>query len=472
MKIHENKFLERISRSFNEFILSKKVTYNGKDFFTYNPKTDSFEVIRPYTNGQTKLRDSQGNLCYISTLQFLVNNPGPYNLKQLVQLMYDKEIHKYYGWTHGFWNRETITLYFDLLKENGEPLHETYIRDNHTPFYKAIRSAYKHEKQRYKKFLLEMGEDPEEISRRKDIDFFLQQGMDAEYKIVKLLQDIQAPFLYFQRFSKIQPDLYRRDTNEAIDIKRSIKTAIKKETEIYTKYFDTVTVIYLLGSRQIEDQHSHVRRLSIFPWIQEQDFFQKLSDYEKFQTLQALEEIAESVSEKNAEADRLDSYRNLVNQIIELDQQGYNNKEIEGSLGISYKYVNMILNGKALKEYSGSYSDVYKLKMKVKEDAREETKVLVKQYKSRDNLSSKEISALLNISVDMVNFHLRNANLDSKTIREKRNNNIIDLLNQNTSHSTLTNKLNWILNELKNEYPELRLSTLKNFYYSRYVKKI
>ncbi len=467
-KEETNKYLERINRFYREYIQNALIIQKGECFYYLDPKTTKYEQLRIYKSGQTKLKDSTGLALYTSHIRFMLNNPGPYSLEQLVLLMFNKEFNKYFGWVEGFWNERTRVMYFNLLLQNEVSLHEHFIKDNHTRFYKSIQNSYQ-VKQKYRSFLIDMGQDPDEINARDSINFFLQQGLNIEVAIVNILKEIGAPFEYFKNFNCGNPDIFRKETNEVTDIKRSIKTKIDKEILKYSKEFEFVTVIYLLGSRQTDKIIQGVRKVSVFRWIREQDFFKSLGDNLQGMVLNSLETLAETISTRNAIADRKDYHKKLVEQIISFEKKGLNNPEIAKEIGtISYKYVNMILLGKALKEYSGDYPEVYKVKVQQKKENLELEKNEVLRLALEKKLTTIEIADSIGISADMVKYYLRQAGLNSKVNIEKRNAAITDLLNSKTDLGTKENKFYWIIDCLKDDFPHLKFGAIKNFYYQYY----
>jgi hypothetical protein len=70
----------------------------------------------------------------------------------------------------------------------------------------------------------------------------------------------------------------------------------------------------------------------------------------------------------------------------------------------------------------------------------------------------------------MVNYHLRNLGLNEKVVLEKRNKRLIELLSLPTDHNSLKQKFEWILEQLKNDYPNLKIGAVKFFYYNTYKK--
>ncbi|GAB6456329.1 hypothetical protein bcgnr5390_11870 [Bacillus luti] len=465
-----NKYLERINRLYEEIIVPNRVKFEEDKWFKRDTQTNGWVELKVYENGQVSLTHSKGTATYISHLSFLINNPGPYTLEQLVDYMYKGEFHNYYGWIEGFWDKETLLMYFQKLKESAEPLYEVYIRDNHSPFYKATRRFYKCEKS-YRSFLQDMGENPDELSGVSFIDKFRQEGRDIEFDIVKILKTLNAPYEYSLRFpSGITPDLYNRESHTAIDIKRSIKTNIDKEINKYNQEFNEVTVIYLLGSRESVTHQDGVRKMSIYKWIRSQPFFIKASEKKQEKIIRDLDSIVKNIDEGQYNSDIHDYHKMLVEQIIQYDQDGLNNPQIAEKVGVSYKYVNLILLGKALTEYSGDYPLKYKEKQKKikkdKETKKDKTIELFHQGYSND-----EIAEQLNTSTDMVKFHRRNANLNEMEIQNTRNTKIHSMLDTYTNHETLNDKFHWIVNTLKEDYPKISVGVIKSYYQAHYKPK-
>ncbi|MCR6462293.1 hypothetical protein PDJ82_07410 [Bacillus cereus group sp. TH43LC] len=465
-----NKYLERINRLYEEIIVPNRVKFESDKWFKRDTQTNDWVELRVYENGQVSLSHTKGTATYISHLSFLINNPGPYTLEQLVDYMYKGEFHNYYGWIEGFWDKETLLMYFQKLKENAEPLYEVYIRDNHTPFYKATKRLYKC-KQSYRSFLQDMGENPDEVSGVSLIDKFIQEGKYIELEIVKILRRLKAPYEYFSSFpSGITPDLYNRELHTVIDIKRSIKTNIGKETKIYSQEFNEVTVIYLLGSRELVTHQDGVRKMSIYKWIRSQPFFIKESEKKQEKIIRELDSIVKNIDEGQYNSDIHDYHKMLVEQIIQYDKDGLNNPQIGEKVGVSYKYVNLILLGKALTEYSGDYPLKYKEKQKKinKEKETKKDKTIELYHKG---FSNDEIAEQLNTSTDMVKFHRRNANLNEMEILNTRNARIHAMLTTFTNHETLNDKFHWIVNSLKEDYPKISVGVIKNYHHSHFKPK-
>ncbi|MFY2253195.1 hypothetical protein ACOSZH_25190 [Priestia megaterium] len=465
--MENNKFLEKINRIYNEFFATEKIKYEEENFYVRNNTTSSWELLTPYGTGQTKLRDSSKNLIYVSTLRFLTNNKGPFNLDSLVMLVYNRELHKYYGWLQGFWSKYTLRMYFDLLKTFEEPLHEHYIKNHHNSFYKAIRKQYSDTKQKYQKFLIDMGENPEVINGRKNIDIFLQQGTFIEHGIVDLLKSLDAPFNYFRPFSFGTPDIYIPDVNEVVDIKRHIKTKIKKEADNYAQHFNKVTVIYLLGSRELDVYRDNVRKLSVFKWLREQNFFKSSPPRVQDKALDTLEKLAESINMGSAIADRKDYHRKLVEEIIKLDKEGLNNVEIAAKVLVSSKYINMILVGRTLKEYIGDYAGIYLERRNNEQKEEEELFRKVIYFKKELKVNNREIADELQIPINKVSRILRKSGMSETSLLAERDEKIKLLFNQTTDHKTKDAKMNWVLESLKIEYPQLTFSRVKGIVYKK-----
>jgi hypothetical protein len=371
----------------------------------------------------------------------------------IVQLAFDGELHKFFGWIKGLWTDETRRLYFYLLKESGQPLNEHYVKDFHNPFYRSVSNAYDG-KQKYRQFLLDMGEDPEEVSGIKNVSHFAAQGRHIESEILKQLKKVPNPYItgYRSKDNKAHPDLYNPTTNEAVDIKRHIGTNINKEIEVYQKNFSSVTVLFLIGSRSLDTNKSGVRKISVFKWINEQKFFTDLNPSIQKEIINGLENIVEKVDLKLAVQDRNDFHKKLVNQIIELDKQGYNSPQIADKVGFTYKYINLILNGKSLKEYSGDYPNIYKARrIEEKKIKKKVTELTLAGQKV------KEIAEQLDLRVDMVRYYLKKQGLNEKVVMEKRNKLLLELFSAESDHCSLSEKFKWIVDQLKNEYPNISL---------------
>ncbi|MGJ7912618.1 LuxR C-terminal-related transcriptional regulator [Neobacillus sp. LXY-1] len=465
----KNKYLERINRLYKDIIVPNRVKFEQGKWYKRNENNNDWVELIVYKSGQVSLSHSKGTATYTSHLSFLLNTTGPYTLEQLVDYMYNGVFHKFYGWVEGFWDKQTLSIYFEKLKENNEPLYEVSIKTNHVPFYKATRRLYKCE-QSYRTFLSEMGENPDEVSGSFLVDKYLQEGRGIEHKITTCLKQLHAPYEYFVRFpSGATPDIYDRVNHSVIDIKRSIKTSIDKEINVYKEEFNNVTVIYLLGSRELIKNENGVKKLSFYKWLSFQGFFRDLTELKQERVLREIDKIVKSIDEGQFNSDLHDYHRTLVREIIEYDKKGLNNPQISERVGISYKYVNRILQGKVLQEYSGDYPKIYKEKQlsnkKKKTDIKDEAIQLFYQ-----GLSNKEISDELNISKDMVNYYLRNAELNSKALINKRNEKIHNLLKTYTTHETLNEKFSWIADALKQEYPSITQSIIDNYYYSHFVR--
>ncbi|EEK75674.1 LuxR C-terminal-related transcriptional regulator [Bacillus cereus] len=465
-----NKYLERINRLYEEIIVPNRVKFEGDKWFKRDTQTNDWVELRIYKQGQVSLSHSKGTATYISHLSFLVNNWGPYTLEQLVDYMYKGVFHNYYGWVEGFWDKETLLMYFQRLKENAEPLYEVYIRDNHSPFYKATKRLYKCERS-YRSFLQDMGENPDEVSGVSFIDKFRQEGKYIELEIVKILRRLNAPYEFFLSFpSGIIPDLYNRELHAVIDIKRSIKTNIDKEIKIYSQEFNEVTVIYLLGSRELVTYQDGVRKMSIYKWIRSQSFFAKLSEKKQERILRELDSIVKNIDEGQYNSDIHDYHKTLVEQIIQYDKDGLNNPQIEEKVGVSYKYVNLILRGEALKEYSGDYHVKYKKKQKkIKKDKETKKDKTIELF--HQGFSNDEIAEQLDTSTDMVKYHRRNAKLNKMELLNIRNAKIHAMLDTFTNHETLNDKFHWIVNSLKQDYPKISVSVIKNYHHSHFIPK-
>jgi transcriptional regulator with XRE-family HTH domain/predicted transcriptional regulator len=465
-----NKYLERINRLYREIIVPNRVKFEENKWFKRDTKTNEWVELKVYKQGQVSLSHSKGTATYVSHLSFLLNNPGPYTLEQLVDYMYTGEFHKYYGWVEGFWGKETLLMYFQKLKENNEPLYEVYIRDHHNAFYKAIRRFYKCRRS-FHAFLLDMGENPDEVSGDSFIDKFRREGKHIEFDIVRILKKLQAPYEYFVRFpSGVTPDLYNRESHDAIDIKRSIKTNIDKEIKIYCEEFNEVTVIYLLGSRELVTYQDGVKKMSIYRWIRSQSFFKNLSEKKQQGILRELDNIVKSIDEGQYNSDVHDYHKMLVEQIIQYDKDGLSNPQIAEKVGVSYKYVNRILRGKALQEYSGDYPTKYKEKQKgVARDKEIKKNKIIELF--LQGVPNAKIAEQLDISIDMVRYHLRNAGLNQKELINRRNEKIHAMLNTFTNHETLSDKFQWIANSLKQDYPEISVGVIDNYYYSHFIRK-
>lgn len=308
-----------------------------------------------------------------------------------------------------------------------------------------------------------MEEDPDEVSGMKNVAHFLAEGRHVESEIIKQLQKVSTPFIpnYRSPDNKAHPDLYNPLTNEAIDIKRHIGSSIKKEIDKYQQYFSSVTVLFLMGSHSVDINKSGVRKVSIFKWIQEQNFFMKLDKNLQEDLLGGLEQIAERVNVNLAEQDRNDFHKELVEQIIELDKKGYNCPQIAKEVGFSDQYVHRILTGLSLSAYSGDYSEVYKANKLEDKKLPEKIKALTLM-----GVKVKDIAKQFEMSVDMVRYHLRKQELNEKVIINQRNERLIELFSFESGHRTLTEKFKWIVSYLKNDYPHLTFRAVKNYYYS------
>lgn len=464
-----NKYLERINRLYEDIIVPDRVKFEHNKWYKRNEKTNTWIELKVYENGQVSLSHSKSTVTYISHLGFLLNTTGPYTLEQLVDYMYEGVFHQYYGWVEGFWDKETLFMYFQKLKEHNEPLYEVAIKNNHGPFYKATRRLYKCE-QSYRAFISDMGEDPDEVNGSSLVDRYLQEGRGIESNIVKQLKKMQAPYEYFVRFpSGATPDIYHRETHNVIDIKRSVRTSIDKELNVYKAEFDDVTVIYLLGSRELVTHEHGVKKLSIYKWLRLQSFFRALPEKEQERILKELDRIVASIDEGQFNSDVHDYHRMLVQQIIEYDKEGLNNPQIAEKTGLSYKYVNRILQGQSLQEYSGDYPNIYKEKQqRITEGKTAVKKQVIELF--HQGITNKEISKELNISKDMVNYYLTNEGLNQKALLSKRNEKIHALLNTFTAHETLQEKFQWIADTLKEEYPAITPNVIDNYYYGYFIQ--
>lgn len=465
-----NKFLERINRLHSEIIVANKVRYINGTWEKLNTKTQEWEQLRIYKGGQVSLSHSRGTSTYLSHLNFMRENPGPYSLESLIDCMYRGEFHKYYGWVEGFWDQQTLLMYYEKLKSNDEPLHESYIKDHHTAFYKTTRRIFKGQ-QSYRRFLESVGENPDEISGNKLIEKFLKEGKYIEHEIVKILKSLDAPFEYFCRFpSGMIPDLYDKESQRIVDIKRSIKSEIHKEISKYTREFDEVEVIYLLGSREIEFEIDGLKKMSIYKWLPQQPCFKNASVHVQKKTLLRLDALVKGIDENQYEFDLNEYHYKLVQRIIELDRLGMDNVQIAGEVNVSYKYVNQILLGKALKEYSLDYSLEYMRKQNMKMERREKRKNEA-IHLNQLGYSNIEISNQLGMSTDMIKYHLRNNGLNESAKVKKRNEEIHKLLLSNTNHTLLSEKFKWVVGQLKEKYPQISKSIVKAYYYSSDLEK-
>ncbi len=426
--------------------------------------------MRIYKDGQVGITHTNGTSITLSHLKFLMDYPGPYTLSQLVDFMYEGIFHKYYGWIGGFWDEITLKMYFEKLKQKSEPLYESYIKEKHLAFNKATQRLHKG-RHSYRSFLLDMGENPDLISRNMYIGTFLKQGKEIEFDIIRILIKFNAPFEYSKRFrSGSIPDLYDSHSHTAIDIKRSIKTEIEKEIIKYKHEFDAVTVIYLLGSREMITVKQGIRKMSIYKWLSLQSFFIKLELEKQNEIIGELDRIVKSIDENQYNSDIHEYHKMLVEQIIAYDKQGLDNPTIAQKVNVSYKYVNMILLGKALAEYSGSYPLKYKKKQEQKKQNHQKTtEKLIELF--HEGKSSKKIAKDLNMSTNMVNYHLRNMNLNQKQVIKLRNNKIHEMLSSFTDHQVLSEKFKWVVDSLVDEHPEITLSIVKGYYYSKFGDK-
>ncbi|WP_460151444.1 hypothetical protein [Priestia megaterium] len=78
----------------------------------------------------------------------------------------------------------------------------------------------------------------------------------------------------------------------------------------------------------------------------------------------------------------------------------------------------------------------------------------------------KKVAEQLGMRIDMVRHPLRNQELNEKFIIGKRNERLVELFSFKSSHRTLADKFNRIVEQLKNEYPHLTFGAVKNYYYS------
>lgn len=460
----------RINQLHIDLIETKRVKCDDGKWFKRQSINNKWIEMKIYKGGQVGITHTNGTGISLSHLKFLMDYPGPYTLSQLVSFMYEGIFHKYYGWIEGFWDEITLTMYFDKLKQQSEPLYESYIRDHHLAFYKATQRLYKG-RYSYRSFLISVGENPDLISRNTEIGVFLKQGKEIEFDIVKILSKVDAPFEYFKRFSNgCTPDLYNSKVHIAIDIKRSIKTEIDKEVLKYKNEFDAVTVIYLLGSRETITVKHGIRKMSIYKWLGLQPFFKKLEVEKQTEIISELDLIVKSIDENQYNSDIHEYHKMLVEQIIAYDKQGMDNPTIAQKVNISYKYVNVILLGKALAEYSGTYPLEYKLRQKQKKQNYQETIMNLIEL-SHEGKPSIEIANQLNMSINMVNYHLRNLGLNQSANMKIRNNKIHELLSSYTDHEILSEKFEWIVDSLIHEHPDITFSIVKGYYYSKFDGK-
>ncbi|PEJ37513.1 hypothetical protein CN689_01025 [Peribacillus butanolivorans] len=466
--MEENEFLKRINVLYNELIIQDRLKFDGLNYFVKNRQTGKWALAKVLKGDVISAPTSRGTSCPLSNVRFMLENPGPYTLEMLVQLAYEGKLYIYFGWVKGLWTKETRKLYFRLLKESNQPINEHYVKDNHNPFYRSVSKAYSG-KQKYRQFLLEMEEDPDEVSGMKNLSVFLNEGRHIESEIINQLKKISAPFEYGTRLinNTIIPDLYNPLTNEVIDIKRHIKTGIRKEIETYKSHFPNVTVLFLLGSRTMEINKLGVRKISIFKWIEEQEFFKNLSIEIQTDILNGFENIVERISLKLAVQDRVDYHKKLVEQIIEYDKLGFNNPQISEKVGITYKYVHSILNGRSLSEYTGNYPEIYKTRQALNKKRRNKELPEKVRILTLGGMKVREVSKRIGISTDMVKYHLHTQDLNEKVIMENRNKRLVELFSTETNHGTLKEKFNWIVLELINEYPHLTFGAVKAYYYSK-----
>lgn len=438
---------------------------DGDDPYVRRKNSNEWIKAKVYNGDNISCPTSLRTSLPLANTRFMFAHPGPYTIDKLVQLAFDGELLKFYGNVRGFWTEQTREMYLKLLLKHNITLSEHFIKDTHTAFYKSIQKAYKGSR-KYRQFLLEMGVDPDEVSGMKNVGKFLNEGRHIEVKIIEMLEELSAPLEYGHRVDNLIPDLYDPHKNEAIDIKRHIKTGIKKEVEKYIDAFSKVTVIHLIGSRTTESNNAGIRRVSIFKWIREQEFFLSLEDKQQDTTIKCLDNLVADINKKQAEQDRMDFHRKLVERIIELDKAGYNNREISEEVGFTYKYINRILVGKSLREYSGDYPDIYNARQE--EDKRNASKVIpnvVKEF-TLGGMKVRDISTKLGISRDMVKYHLANLGLNEKVILKKRNDRLIKYFNTTTEHKNLKEKFTWIVEQLIDDYPHIKFGAVKTFYYS------
>jgi hypothetical protein len=462
----KNNFLERINVYSIELILTNRIKMDGDKFYVRGKNSEEWRKANVYSGDNVSCPTSLRTSLPLANARFMLAHPGPYTIEKLVQLAYDGELLKFYGHVRGFWTDQTRKMYFKLLLKNNVTLHEHSIKDTHTAFYKSIQKAYTG-KRKYYQFLLDMGADPNEISGLKNVGKFMNEGRHIEAKIIELLEELSAPFKYGHRvLDNLIPDLYNPQTHEAIDIKRHIKTGIRKEEEKYIVAFSKVTVIHLIGSRTKESNSAGIRRLSIFKWIREQKFFLSLKEKQQDSIIKRLDTLVADINKKQAEQDRIDFHRKLVERIIELDKAGYINKEIAKDVGFTYKYINRILVGNALREYSGNYPDIYKSRQEGKKRNSNEVIPAAVKKLTLGGMKVKDISSELGISTVMIKYHLANQGLNEKVILEKRNKRLIEYFNTVTGHETLRKKFEWIVEQLIDDYPHLKFGAVKTFYYS------
>lgn len=182
--------------------------------------------------------------------------------------------------------------------------------------------------------------------------------------------------------------------------------------------------------------------MSIYRWIRSQSFFMQLSEKKQEKILRDLDSIVESIDEGQFNSDIHEYHRMLVQQIIQYDRDGLNNPQIAEKVNVSYKYVNRILRGEALQEYSGDYPAKYKEKQK-KLKKEKETKKAKTIELFQKGLSNDEIAQQLDTSTDMINYHQRNAKLNKAVLLNIRNAKIHAMLRTFTNHERLVEKFQW-----------------------------
>lgn len=85
--------------------------------------------------------------------------------------------------------------------------------------------------------------------------------------------------------------------------------------------------------------------------------------------------------------------------------------------------------------------------------------------------SNDEIAEQLDTSTDMVKYHRRNAKLNKMELLNIRNAKIHAMLDTFTNHETLNDKFHWIVNSLKQDYPKISVSVIKNYHHSHFIPK-
>lgn len=463
-----NIFLERINQLHKDIMVPNRIKFEDDVWYKKDKKTSEWVEMVIYSGGQVGITHSKSTGLSVSHLKFLWNHPGPYTIEQLIDFMYRGVLHRYYGWVSGFWDEEILLKYYQKLKENNEDLYEVYIRDNHTAFYKAIRSHYKKDKA-YRYFLECMNEDPDVISGLSRITKSLQEGRYIETKSIDILKSLHAPFDYLKPFSDGSvPDLYHKETHSVIDIKRSINTEIEKESGKYSDLFQKVTVIYLLGSREKVSSKGKTEKMSIYKWLDQQPFFIELEDEKQSEVYVKFDQIVKRIDEKQYQSDVKDYHNRLVKKIINFDKQGFDNYQIADKVSVSYQYVNSILLGKSLKEYSGDYPELYRKRQdnnrQAKKDKKE--KVIELYYEGK---SVKETASQLDISTDMVKHRLAKEDLNEKEQIRIRNKRIHDELKTYTEHETLNDKFHAVREILFGRYPTISVTIIKGYYYNQFI---